>query len=122
MTRKIWIVLGCIVLCAGAAGAWRLWHYWYLHSTLIELSQADDLDQPLRPDSRHLAAIRKLRFTWDNLVESGGPTVDPLRDDWDSPPRVPTCTRASKSPRRRPTATAAHAPVPQLSVSPTPRS
>lgn len=78
MTRKIWIVLGCIVLCAGAAGAWRLWHYWYLHSTLAELSRADDLDQPLRPDSRHLAAIRKLRFTWDNLVESGGPTVDPL--------------------------------------------
>jgi hypothetical protein len=78
MSGKLWIVLVCVVLCAGIAGAWRLWQYWYLYSTLAELSQADDLDQPLRPNSRHLAAIRKLRFTWDNLVESGGPTVDPL--------------------------------------------
>jgi hypothetical protein len=77
MTRNVWIVLVCVVLCAGIAGAWRLWQYWYLYSTLAELSQADDLDEPLRPDRRDLAAIRKLRFTWDNLVENGGPTVDP---------------------------------------------
>jgi hypothetical protein len=75
MTRTVWIVLVGIVLCVGIAGAWRLWQYWHLYSTL---SQADDLDEPLRPDSRHLAAIRRLRFTWNNLVESGGPTVDPL--------------------------------------------
>jgi hypothetical protein len=78
MTRGVWIVVLCIVLCAGIAGGWRLWQVWYLYSTLAELSQADDVDQPLRPDSRHLAAIRKLRFSWDNLVENGGPTVDPL--------------------------------------------
>jgi hypothetical protein len=78
MTRRVWIVVLCIVLCAGIAGGWRLWQVWYLYSTLAELSQADDVAQPLRPDSRHLAAIRKLRFSWDNLVENGGPTVDPL--------------------------------------------
>ena len=78
MTRGVWIVVLCIVLCAGIAGGWRLWRVWYLYSTLAELSQADDVDQLLRPDTRHLAAIRKLRFSWDNLVENGGPTVDPL--------------------------------------------
>src|SRR5512146_1658917 len=38
------------------------------------------------------------------------------------PPRVATCTVVSSSLRRMPATTAAHAPVPQDSVSPAPRS
>jgi hypothetical protein len=79
MTRHVWLTVACIILCIGLFGAWRLWRYWSLYSTLADMSQAEGLSEPLAPDSRHLAAIRKLRFTWDNLVESGGPTVDPLR-------------------------------------------
>ena len=79
MKRVVWIAIACLVIGAGTAGAWRIWQSWRLYSTLATLSQADGLDEPLRPDGRHLAAVRKLRFTWDTMVESGGPIVDPLR-------------------------------------------
>ena len=75
MTRHVWITVACIILCIGLFSAWRLWRYWSLYSTLAEMSQAEGLSEPLAPDSRHLAAIRKLRFTWDTMVENGGPTV-----------------------------------------------
>jgi hypothetical protein len=62
VARVVWIALVCIVVGVGIGGAWRLWQYWQLYSTLAKLSEADDLGEPLRPDGRHLAAIRKLRF------------------------------------------------------------
>jgi len=77
--RVVWIAIACLVIGAGSVGAWRLWQSWRLYSTLAKLSQMDGLGEPLLPDGRHLAAIRKLRFTWDTMVESGGPIVDPLR-------------------------------------------
>ena len=79
MTRAIWIGVICILISAGTAGAWQVRQYWRLYSALAELSELDGLGEPLRPDARHLAAIRKLRFTWDTMVESGGPIVDPSR-------------------------------------------
>jgi hypothetical protein len=78
VARVVWIAVICVIVVAATVGAWRLWQYWRLYSILVELSEADGLGEPLRPDSRHLAAIRKLRFSWDPLVESGGPIVDPL--------------------------------------------
>jgi hypothetical protein len=78
VARVVWTALVCIVVGVAIGGAWRLWQYWQLYSTLAKLSEADDLGEPLRPDGRHLVAIRKLRFTWDTLVENGGPIVDPL--------------------------------------------
>ena len=44
----------------------------------------------------------------------------PGHDTWAVPPGKSTRTSASRSPWRRPTAAAAHAPVPQARVSPTP--
>jgi hypothetical protein len=78
VARVVWIAVICVIVVAATVGAWRLRQYWRLYSILVELSEADGLGEPLRPDSRHLAAIRKLRFSWDPLVESGGPIVDPL--------------------------------------------
>jgi hypothetical protein len=78
VARAVWIAIVCAIVVATTVGAWRLWQYWSLYSTLARLSEAEGLGEPLRPDGRHLAAIRKLRFTWDALVESGGPIVDPL--------------------------------------------
>ena len=77
--RAIWIGVICILIGTGIAGTWQVRQYWLLYSTLAELSKLDGLGEPLRPDTRHLAAIRKLRFTWDTMVESGGPIVDPQR-------------------------------------------
>lgn len=79
MARAIWIGVICIIVGAGIAGAWRVWQYWLFYSALAELSELDGLGEALRPDSRHLAAIRKLRFTWIQWWESGGPIVDPVR-------------------------------------------
>ena len=77
MKRLVWIPIACLVIGAATVGGWRLWQSWRLYSTLAKLSQVEGQDEPLRPDKRHLVAVRKLRFTWDTLVESGGPIVDP---------------------------------------------
>lgn len=78
MRRAIWIAVICLII-AGIGGAWQVRQYWLIYSTLADLSKLDGLGEPLRPDARHLAAIRKLQFTWDTMVESGGPIVDPTR-------------------------------------------
>jgi hypothetical protein len=78
VTRGGWMILVAIVIAAGLVGLWQGVRYWRLYSIYRDLPLADDSDEPLRPDRRHLTAIRKLRFTWDPLVESGGPIVDPL--------------------------------------------
>jgi hypothetical protein len=78
VTRGGWIILVAIVVAVGLAAAWRGLQYWRLYSIYSDLAQSNDSYQPLRPESRHLMAIRKLHFSWDPLVESGGPIVDPL--------------------------------------------
>lgn len=78
MTRRSWLTLvGIIIIVAGVAGVRQAWQYWRLYSIYDELAKSDDQDEPMRPTSRHLSAIRKLRFAWEDRVESGGPVVDP---------------------------------------------
>jgi hypothetical protein len=78
VTRRSWLTLvGIIVIVAGVAGVRQAWQYRRLYSIYDELAKSDDQDEPMRPTSRHLSAIRKLRFTWEDRIESGGPVVDP---------------------------------------------
>jgi hypothetical protein len=79
VTRGSWIILVAIIIAAGIAAVWQGLRYQRLYAIYRDLTLADDSYEPLRPDRLHLMAIRKLRFTWDPLVESGGPIVDPLR-------------------------------------------
>src|SRR5215472_16868018 len=77
MARPIAFVIACIALGLALAAGWRAWDYWRLYRFYEATNRSDDIDEPLKPSVRHLQAIRKLRFSWDTRVESGGPIVDP---------------------------------------------
>jgi hypothetical protein len=56
----------------------RLWQYWRVFSVYEAAGQTDAPLRPAKPSARLLQAMRKLHFTWNPMIESGGPLVDPL--------------------------------------------
>src|SRR3984893_388383 len=83
---------------------------------------------PLARRTHRLARVgRNLKSSRSTVVSNTWATGPPRRmvspsSTWRSPPGTWTTTRSPTSPCRLATAAAAHAPVPQLRVSPTPRS
>ena len=62
-----------VALIISAWPAWRLWRW-----TLVWRIYYSNSVQPVPAiTAKHLTALRKLRFSWHALVESGGPVVDP---------------------------------------------
>jgi len=70
--RAFFLTAGAFFGAAGAGG-WALWRRWQA----FNLYRAAGDATPLPPTERHVRAIRRLRFAWDPLTESGGPIVDP---------------------------------------------
>jgi hypothetical protein len=74
MNRRtaILITIGALAT-AGAGGCWLHWK----HRERRILAEA--LEPDFRPQftAAHVNVLRRVRFTWDPLVESGGPLVDP---------------------------------------------
>lgn len=68
---KLWVALAASAVLVWAA--WQGWGWWRVH----DMYRADDSEAAPVVTPRHVAALRKLRFTWNVLIESGGPTVDP---------------------------------------------
>ena len=76
MVRRSLLVAASILSVSTILAGLGLYRRWRVQS--IYEKAAEDSEQR-QPDPRHLKAIRKLRFTWDPAVESGGPIVDPYR-------------------------------------------
>jgi len=58
--------------------AWPVWQVWRWE--LVRRVYASQEEEPSAPiiTTKHVQALRKLRFTWNTIIESGGPIVDPL--------------------------------------------
>jgi hypothetical protein len=78
MPRTVYIILATIAVSGVTAASWRMWQLWRVHSFYEEARKSRGRDKPLQPSTRHLQAIRQLRFAWDPLIESGAPMVDPF--------------------------------------------
>jgi hypothetical protein len=65
----IWFMLVLLVL------AWPAWEAW--RWGLAQRAYADPETPALTITPKHVAALRKLQFTWNTRIESGGPVVDP---------------------------------------------
>lgn len=63
---------------------WKFWRDSRLFSAFMTTGASL---RPFQPTERHLQAIRKLKFTWSLMIESGGPLVDPNAPFGDSPLR-----------------------------------
>ena len=68
--RLIWLVP---ILAAFAWLAWIAWR-WQAERQIY----ADSESPALTITAKHVEALRKLQFTWNTRIESGGPVVDPL--------------------------------------------
>jgi hypothetical protein len=68
---SIWLLftLALVVL------VWLAWVVWRWELTR-RIYTAQELPPP-QITSEHIAALRELRFSWNTLIESGGPVVDP---------------------------------------------
>lgn len=67
----LWPILA-LTLAALAWPTWETWR-WVLARRVYT---ADEFATPAAT-SNHIAAVRKLRFAWNTMIESGGPVVDP---------------------------------------------
>jgi hypothetical protein len=65
-----WLVLTLALL---AWPAWQVWRWELVRR--IYASQAEPSAPTITP--KHMQALRKLRFAWNTIFESGGPIVDP---------------------------------------------
>lgn len=74
MSRRLGLLAALAAAVVLAWAAWQGWGWWQLHA----IYQATDGEAAPILTPRHVAALRKLRFTWNVLIESGGPTVDPM--------------------------------------------
>jgi hypothetical protein len=68
--RMIWPILTLVVL------AWPVWEAWRWE--LVRRVYASQEPSTPTITSKHVQALRKLRFAWNTAIESGGPVVDPL--------------------------------------------
>jgi hypothetical protein len=70
--RIIWLILALALL------AWPVWQVWRWE--LVRRVYASQEEEPSAPiiTPKHVQALRKLRFAWNTIIESGGPIVDPL--------------------------------------------
>ena len=67
---SFWLAALLVILVIAGAGVALRWR------ALTSIYNADQ-EPPPAITEQHVAALRLLRFTWDPLVESGGPIVDP---------------------------------------------
>jgi hypothetical protein len=69
----IWFILIVLILPVLAWCAWEAWRWGQAQRVY-----ADPETPALTITPNHVAALRKLQFTWSTLIESGGPVVDPM--------------------------------------------
>jgi hypothetical protein len=73
---SIRLVIGLVLVFLLVPVTWLGWQVWRQKLAFDLYRSAELSDTPL-VTPKHLAALRKLRFAWSPLVESGGPSVDP---------------------------------------------
>jgi hypothetical protein len=75
---SIALVIGLVLALLVVPVSWLGWKV-SRHMAAFDLYRSADAELSDTPlvTPKHLAALRKLRFAWSPLVESGGPSVDP---------------------------------------------